>query len=233
MTIRIAKFIADCGIASRRAAEELIAKGAVSVNDHPITTPVVFIDPETDVVKVNGRVLKMRRTDHLYMFHKPLNTMTTTSDPQGRRTIYNCLPMEYRNLRYVGRLDYRTTGLLLLTDDGELAHKLSLPESGIRRVYIATVGNVDLSGLDAARNGITIDGIQYRPMKIDSIGGGRLRIEVTEGKKNEIRIVLRACGAPVRKLHRVAFGPIKLGNLAPGKIQPVPQKSIDELLKSL
>lgn len=232
MTVRIAKFIADSGFASRRAAEQLILSGAVYVNGNKINTPVFFVD-DTDVVTVRGRKISATHETKLYAFHKPINTMCTTSDPSGRRTIYDCLPIDLRNLKYIGRLDFRTTGLLLMTNDGDLARRLTLPSSKIPRVYIATVGRVDLSGVDNARRGMTIGGITYQPMKIDDIGNGNLRVEITEGKKNEVRIVLAECGAPVRKLHRVSFGKVKLGNLEKGKIRELPQKTIDELMKTL
>ncbi len=233
MKTRIAKFIAASGAASRRQAEELIASGAVSVNGAVVPSPVFFVD-DGDVVCINGAPIAPGRA-RLYAFHKPVDTMTTRADPAGRRTIYDCLPAQYRNLKYVGRLDFKTTGLLLLTNDGALARRLTLPSSGVRRVYIATVGvkNAASVELDRARAGITVDGIKYAPMKIDDIGGGRLRVEITEGKKNEVRIVLAACGAPVRKLHRVLFGNVSLGNLAPGQIREINQKTIDEMLKSL
>ena len=232
MSVRIAKFIADCGFASRRAAEELIAKGFVTVNGEKITTPVFFID-SGDRVEINGVAVSAQQEIGLYAFHKPLNTMTTARDPQGRKTIYDCLPDEYKKLKYVGRLDYRTTGLLLLTNDGELARKLTLPSSKIPRTYIATVSCADLSGLVRAKAGITVDGIKYAPMEIQTLGSNNLRVTITEGKKNEVRIVLRACGCPVRKLHRVSFGNISLGKLPVGKIQKVSQKTIDEMLKTL
>ncbi|MDE6477806.1 MAG: hypothetical protein K2L94_00990, partial [Alphaproteobacteria bacterium] len=146
---------------------------------------------------------------------------------------YDVLPREYKNLKYVGRLDYKTTGLLLLTNDGVLARKLTLPSSEIPRTYVAMVGGADMSTLDAARRGMTVDGITYRPMEIDVMSSDTVRVTVREGKKNEIRIVLRACGHPVRKLHRISFGPIELGNLPVGQIRAVSQKSIDALLKSL
>ncbi len=233
MKIRIAKFIADAGISSRRGAEELIADGAVAVNNKIIDTPVFFINDDEDEVKINGKILSKRQETKLYAFHKPLNVMTTAHDTAGRRTIYDCLPKEYKNLKYIGRLDYKTTGLLLLTNDGELARKLTMPSSQIPRVYIATVNAINLNGLEKARQGITIDGTTYRPMKIDVLGNNILRVEVTEGKKNEIRIVLRACGCPVRKLHRVSFGPISLDNLPVGKIKQISQKTIDAMIKSL
>ena len=230
MKTRIAKFIADSGLASRRAAEDLIAHGAVYVNGKKIDTPVFFVD-ETDSVVVNGKKVSMDTQTKLYVFHKPINTMTTRSDPDGRKTIYDFIPHELHGLKYVGRLDYKTTGLLLLTNDGDLARKMTLPSSKIPRTYIATVYG-DLSKLDLARRGITVDGIKYAPMKIENIDDKNLRITVTEGKKNEIRIVLRAIGAPIKKLHRISYGKIELGNLPIGKIRIVPQKTIDEIVKS-
>ncbi len=232
MSVRIAKFIADSGYASRRAAEEIILAGRVCVNGKKIITPVCFVTDD-DVVEIDGSKIGARKSTDLYMFHKPLNTMTTLCDPAGRKTIYDCLPDEYKKLKYVGRLDYRTTGLLLLTNDGELARKLTLPSSKIPRTYIATVSGADLSGLGRAKAGITVDGIKYAPMEIQTLGNNNLRVTITEGKKNEVRIVLRACGCPVRKLHRISFGNISLGKLPVGKIQKVSQKTIDEMLKTL
>ena len=230
MKTRIAKFIADSGIASRRGAEELIASGHVSVNGKIINTPVVFVD-DNDTILVNGKEINAKPSTELYAFHKPINTVTTRSDPSGRKTIYDCLPNEYKHLKYIGRLDYKTTGLLLLTNDGDLARKMTLPSSKIPRTYIATVYG-DLSKLDLARHGITVRGIKYAPMQIDVIDNKNLRVTVIEGKKNEIRIVLAAIGAPVKKLHRISFGPIKLENLSVGKIRKVNQKTIDLILKS-
>lgn len=232
MSVRIAKFIADSGVASRRGAEDLIAQGRVKVNGIVIDTPVVFVE-DTDTVSIDDNIVSVRKETELYAFHKPVNTMTTAHDPMGRRTIYDCLPKEYKKLKYVGRLDFKTTGLLLLTNDGELARRLTLPSSHIPREYIATVARIDKDGLNRARNGITVDGVRYRPMDIEVVSDKELRVRVTEGKKNEVRIVLRACGCPVMKLHRVSFGPIKLGNLSVGKIQKIEQKTIDALLKTL
>ncbi len=230
MKIRIAKFIADSGVASRRAAEDLIARGFVTVNGKKIDTPVFFVDENDDIV-VNGKKVFAKSDTELYAFHKPINTVTTLADPNGRQTIYDVLPTEYKNLKYIGRLDYKTTGLLLLTNDGELARKMTLPSSHIPRTYIATVYG-DLSKLDLARRGITIRGTKYAPMKIDVIDNKTLRVEICEGKKNEVRIVLAAIGAPVKKLHRISFGKIELENLPVGKIRKINQKTIDLILKS-
>jgi 23S rRNA pseudouridine2605 synthase len=228
---RIAKFIAHCGIASRRDAEKLILSGAVAVNGNVIDSPAINID-ETDVVTINGEQIKPQNNIELYIFNKPLNVMTTARDPLGRKTIYDVLPPEYKHLRYVGRLDYKTTGLLLMTNDGDLARQLTLPTNKIPRTYIARVGGTN-PNFDIARRGATIDGIHYRPMDITVLENGKIRVTVTEGKKNEVRIVMRACGAPVQKLHRESFGNLQLGKLPVGKIIKVSQKGIDELLKTL
>lgn len=232
MTVRIAKFIADSGVASRRGADDLIAAGRVAINGVVIDTPVHFVN-DTDIVCVDGKQISAKTNTVLYAFHKPLNVMTTTRDPRGRKTIYDCLDAKYHGLKYVGRLDYKTTGLLLLTNDGDLARKLTLPSSNIERTYIATVNTVSPDGINRARAGITVDGIKYAPMHVEQISANNLRISITEGKKNEVRIVLRACGMPVRKLHRISYGKIALGKLPVGKIEQIPQKTIDEMIKSL
>lgn len=232
MTERVAKFIASTGIASRRGAEELIEQGAVAVNGNVIDTPATLVD-DNDTVTVNGQNVVRPSGVELYAFNKPMNTMTTRDDPQGRKTIYDCIPDEYKHLKYVGRLDYRTTGLLLMTNDGELARKLTLPDSKIPRVYVATVNGKDFSQLNRAREGMVIDGVKYQPFKIDVLRDKNLRVEIMEGKKNEVRIVLRKCGLPVRRLHRISFGPIRLGKLSVGKIEKLPQKTIDAVLKTL
>lgn len=232
MTERIAKFIAGTGFASRRDAERLIAAGRVTINGARVDTPVTFVN-ENDEIAVDGVTLHAHEKIKLYAFHKPVGTMTTSRDPEHRKTVYDVLAAQYKNLKYVGRLDYNTSGLLLMTNDGDLARKLTLPSSNISRTYIATVSCTDDNGLNRARRGVTVRGIKYRPMQIDVIQKNVLRVTVTEGKKNEIRIVLRACGCPVTKLHRISFGPIQLGNLSVGKIREINQKTIDALLKTL
>ena len=231
MKIRIAKFIADSGITSRRGAEQMIADGRVSVNGETIKTPVHFVDDSDDVM-IDGKKIEPRINTRVYAFHKPIDTVTTTRDPRGRNTIYDILPREYHNLRYVGRLDYKTTGLLLMTNDGLLARKLTLPNSKIPRVYIADVIGTNMSKLDKARRGATVDGIKYQPMKIEIMPDKRLRITITEGKKNEIRIVLKSCGLPVRTLHRIMYGPVSIKNIQSGKIVELDEKTIDALMKS-
>ena len=257
MKKRLAKFIADTGFASRREAERLIDSGAVSVDGKTVDTPVFFVDGDEDI-KINGKLIGYKTDVLLYAFHKPVDVITSNMDPQGRKTIYDCLPVKYKNLKYVGRLDYKTTGLLLLTNDGELSRKLTLPSSGIKRTYIAKLypkkisdiksGVIvralksflsptfpDESLLDMARTGITIDNVKYAPIDIDVISRYPLTVQLglSEGKKNEIRIIMDHLGLPVKKLHRISYGNIKLGNLQVGQIIQLSKKDIDELIKSL
>lgn len=235
MKVRIAKFLSDASFTSRRKAEELISKGIVEVNGKIIDSPICFVD-KNDTVKIGGKVIMPAAKTELYAFNKPANVMTTLRDTMGRKTIYDYLPGEYKKLKYVGRLDYKTTGLLLLTNSGELARKLTLPQSRIKRGYIATVKGNDFSSLFKARKGIRVDRIKYRPLKISVLSQGKVKselfIEATEGKKNEIRVIMRACGLPVLKLHRISFGNIDLGKLPVGKISKIPQKYIDLIIKS-
>ncbi|MBO7644924.1 MAG: rRNA pseudouridine synthase [Alphaproteobacteria bacterium] len=232
MKVRLAKFIADSGIASRRGAESLIKSGAVVVNGVVVDTPVVFVD-ENDNIYINGKKIEKQQEIELYMFHKPINTMTTTHDPMGRKTIYDVLDKKYKNLKYIGRLDFKTSGLLLMTNNGDFARKMSLPQNHVPRTYIATVDNFTESGLNIARRGVTIDNIKYRPMDIEFIDKNNLRVTVTEGKKNEIRIVFKFIKSPIIKLHRIQYGLINLGNLGVGKIKCIDKKTIDLMLKNL
>ena len=231
MGIRLGKFIADSGVASRRAAEELVKNGAVSVNGQVIDTPVFFVEDD-DVVCVNGNEIKRDTDIKLYAFHKPINTMTTARDPMKRKTIYDVLDDKYKNLKYIGRLDFKTTGLLLMTNNGDFARKMSLPESHIERSYIATVDKYSNRALDIARKGVCIADINYRPMKIQKLNAHNLKVTLEEGKKNEIRIVFKYIGAPIKALHRVSYGPVMLGKLGVGKILEIDKKTIDLMLKN-
>jgi 23S rRNA pseudouridine2605 synthase len=226
--MRISKFLSENGVASRRESETMISNGRVSVNGVVIRTPVVFIGPE-DKVQIDGKVFqKNTNNEKLYIFHKPIGCLTTKSDPLGRKTIYNILPPEYSNLKYIGRLDYNTSGLLLMTNSGDLAHKMTKSDAGIERIYVAKLGRT-MTMDDAhfnrivkpARTGIKIDGIIYKPMKIERIDATDVRITITEGKKNEIRIIFDYLNMPVRKLHRVAYGKYELRNLPVCAMMPV------------
>jgi len=256
MKIRIAKFIADSGVASRRDAEQLIAKGAVSVNGKTIDTPVFFIEAG-DKVFVNGKPIQQRTGTRVVAFNKPVNTVTSARDPDGRTTVYDCMPAGMRGLKYVGRLDFKTTGLLLLTDDGELARRLTLPEAGLVRTYVAKLRpdpsaakspngirrlrdflsplSADDAVFDALRRGVAIDGVKYAPMGIELLSRYPLsvKIKLREGKKNEIRIAFDYIGLPVAKLHRESYGPVELGNLRLGEYRELSEKEIKRLVESI
>ncbi|MDR0804118.1 MAG: rRNA pseudouridine synthase [Rickettsiales bacterium] len=226
--MRIAKFLADTGAApSRRAAEQMIADGRVAVNGAVLISPAFNIS-DADKISVNGKILTANHQlpTTIFAFHKPAGVMTTASDPAGRKTIYDILPQKYHNLKYIGRLDFNTSGLLLLTNSGELARKMTLPSAQIPRVYIAKLGRAWTMDDEMfnritkkIRTGITVDGIHYRPMKLRRINASDTEITITEGKKNEIRLVFDSVGLPVRKLHRVSYGDIELGDLAVGNIR--------------
>lgn len=232
MKERISKFLANNGIASRRKAEELVINNKVSVNGVSLSNPIFFVDGSEEII-VDGKKIQNKKNVELYKFNKPIDVMTTSSDPEGRKTIYDIIPKKYKNLKYIGRLDYKTTGLLLLTNNGELLRKLTLPSSNIKRVYIADVDYKNFKGLKSAINGATINGIKYRPMKIKEVSKNRLSIEIYEGKKNEVRLVLSSCGLIVKKLHRISYGNIFLDNLPVGKIKKIDNKIITELLANL
>ena len=253
MKIRIAKFIADSGVASRREVERLIESGTVRVNGAVVDTPVFFVGPD-DRVEINGRLVAMRDSTRVFAFNKPINTVTSARDPDGRQTIYDVLPSSLRNLKYVGRLDYKTTGLLLLTNDGPLAQKLTLPSSGILRTYTAKLRPINMGEIesaaaarklrrflsplssddmifDTARRGVTVNGVKYAPMQIELLTRYPLAVKIilTEGKKNEIRIVMQHLGFVVSKLHRDSYGPIKLGELPTGQIHELSAKEVKQL----
>ncbi|MCL2017982.1 MAG: pseudouridine synthase [Alphaproteobacteria bacterium] len=253
MKTRLAKFIADSGIASRREAERLIESGVVFVNGNRVDTPVFFIGSE-DKVRVKDMPVRIRTGTRIFAFNKPTNTVTSARDPDGRKTIYDYLPEQLHGFKYVGRLDYKTTGLLLLTDDGDMARKLTLPESKIIRTYMAKLRpdpatakirggsgrlreflsplSSDDSIFDPLRNGIVIDGIRYAPMEIELLTRYPLSVKISlrEGKKNEIRIAFAHIGLSVSKLHRVSYGIVMLGDLPVGKFRELSKAEIKRIL---
>ncbi len=217
---RIAKVIARAGLASRREAEAWIAAGRVAVNDAVITSPACNVTAQ-DRVTVDGAPLPERERTRLFLYHKPRGLMTTHADPQGRPTIFEHLPENLPRLISVGRLDFNTEGLLLLTNDGALARVLELPATGwLRRYRVRAHGKVNQAQLDQLRAGLTLSGIHYGAIEatIERVQGANLWLTfaIREGKNREVRNVLGHLGLDVTRLIRVSFGPFQLAELKAG-----------------
>jgi 23S rRNA pseudouridine2605 synthase len=231
---RIAKAIARSGLASRREAEAWIAAGRVAVNGEVIQTPALNVTAN-DRITVDGEKLPGRERTRLFLYHKPLGLLTAHADPQGRPTIFARLPRHLPRLISVGRLDFNTEGLLLLTNDGALARVLELPATGwLRRYRVRAHGSVTQRQLDALRAGVTVDGIHYGPVEanLDRVQGSNLWLTfaIREGKNREVRNVLGHLGLAVTRLIRVSFGPFQLGELADGAIEEVRTRVLREQL---
>jgi 23S rRNA pseudouridine2605 synthase len=217
--LRLQKFLSRAGVASRRAAEGLITEGRVTVNGRAVVELGSKVDPLTDVIAVDGRSVALS-TSRWIMVHKPAGTLTTRSDPGGRPTVYDLLPDAERELRYVGRLDWGTEGLLLLTNEGDVAHRLLHPSYEVEREYEAWVEDApSRETVDRLQRGVRLDdGIaRAKRARIEPAPrGSRVVLVLTEGRKREVRRMLEAVGHPVVRLRRVRFGPIRLGNLQRG-----------------
>src|SRR5216684_5556788 len=212
---RIAKAIARAGLCSRREAETWIAAGRVAVNGKVIASPARNVTT-ADLIAVDGRELPRRERTRLFLYHKPRGLLTAHADPGGRPIIFSALPKGLPRLISVGRLDINTEGLLLLTNDGELARYLEHPAQGISRTYrIRAHGNVDEMAIGKLAKGVTVDGVRYRPVQtsLDSRQGSNCWLTMTlrEGKNREIKKLLERLGVQVTRLIRTAYGPFQLG----------------------
>lgn len=223
---RVAKVLARAGVASRREVERMIEQGRVTKDGVLLTSPAFLVAGVTGLA-VDGRLIEGVETTRMWRFHKPFGVVTTHYDPQGRPTVFDQLPGELPRVISVGRLDQNTEGLLLLTNDGELARWLELPASGWQRQYRVRVsGFVDPFALVAIEEGVTIDGVQYGPVLANieptpTRDGVWLSIVITEGKNREVRKILRHLGLSILQLKRVAFGPFTLGDLPAGQVEEV------------
>jgi 23S rRNA pseudouridine2605 synthase len=222
---RIAKVIARAGLASRRAAEALIAAGRVSVNGQAIASPALNVTPR-DQIAVDGVPLPSAERTRLFRYRKPRGLISTHADPQGRPTLFAKLPKRLPRLIGVGRLDFNSEGLLLLTNDGGLARALELPATGwLRRYRVRALGRVTQEALDRLRGGTTIAGVRYGPIEatLDREQGANvwLTMGLREGKNREVRKVLEALGLKVNRLIRVSYGPFELGELEDGAVAEV------------
>src|ERR1700691_6107541 len=232
---RVAKVIARAGLASRREAETWIAAGRVAANGVVIDSPARNVTAR-DEIGVDGKELPARDLTRLFLYHKPRGLLTTRVDPQGRPTIFERLLNGLPRLISVGRLDFNTEGLLLLTNDGELARILELPATGwLRRYRVRAHGSVTQAKLDELRGGVDIDGIHYGNVEaaLDRVQGSNLWLTfaIREGKNREVRILLGHLGLTVARLIRVSFGPFQLGELAEGAVEEVPTRVLREQLR--
>jgi 23S rRNA pseudouridine2605 synthase len=231
---RIAKMIARAGICSSRDAEALIAAGRVAINGKAIDSPAVNVTVE-DKVAVDGKLLPPVEPPRLWLYHKPAGLAVSHEDPQGRPTVFDALKAKLPRVVSVGRLDFNTEGLLLLTNDGEIERLLELPATGwVRRYRVRINGKVDKKKLESLKDGVVVDGIRYGPIeaRADSAKGANswLTIAIREGKNREVKKVCEFIGLKVARLIRVSFGPFQLGDLARGAVEEVPAKVLAEQL---
>jgi 23S rRNA pseudouridine2605 synthase len=231
---RIAKVIARAGICSRRDAERMIAEGRVSLNGKTLSSPAINVT-DTDVVAIDGKPLPHKQQSRLWRYHKPPGLVVSHRDPEGRPTVFEAVAKELPRVVSIGRLDLNTEGLLLLTNDGELARLLELPATGwVRRYRVRVHGSPDPAVLAKLAGGISIDGVHYGPIEasVDKIQGSNawLTFAIREGKNREVKKVCEHLGLQVSRLIRTSFGPFQLGDLERGAIAEVPARVLAEQL---
>ena len=231
---RIAKRIARAGLCSRREAERWVAAGRVGVDGKTLESPAFNVAPGA-VVTIDGKPIRDAEPTRLWRFHKPAGTLTTNRDPQGRQTIFDVLPADLPRVLTVGRLDFNSEGLLLLTNDGDVARRLEHPKTRWRRRYRVRVhGTVDEDRLASMARGITVEGVRYGPidarLEREQRSNAWLYVSLSEGKNREVRRICEHFGLQVTRLIRVSYGPFQLGNLARGEAIEVPKKALSEQL---
>ncbi len=234
---RIAKLLARAGVASRRDIERMIAEGRIALDGEVLTTPATLLDTLKGVT-VDGKPVKKPESARLFRFYKPDKTLTAARDPKGRPTIYDRLPPGLPRLIPVGRLDFMTEGLLLLTNDGELKRQLELPRTGVVRRYRARAfGPVTQQQLEALADGITVGGVHYGSIdaNLERRTGRNCWIElaIAEGKNREVRRILEHLGLQVSRLIRTAYGPLTLDGLDPGQVAEISREELFRFRQSL
>jgi len=231
---RIAKALARAGVCSRRDAEKLIEEGRVSVNGKVLDTPATKVTA-ADRIMVDGKPVRGAERSRLWRYYKPRGLVTTHKDEKDRPTVFEHLPANLPRVISVGRLDFNSEGLLLLTNDGTLARKLELPSNGwIRRYRVRVFGKLEQADLDRLKKGVTIEGVSYGPVEaaLDRQQGGNAwaTIALKEGKNREVRRLMEFIGVKVNRLIRVSFGPFHLGLLQEGGVDEVAYKALKEQL---
>lgn len=232
--VRLQKFLADAGIASRRAGEQLITAGRVSVNGEVIRQLGTRVDPLHDRVEVDGKPARAKRKLYIAL-HKPRGCVCSRKDQFDRPTIYELLPREWVNVQSVGRLDYDTEGLLFLTNDGEFSLHLTHPRYGVGKKYLATVeGRLEPEILAVLTRGVHYQGERLKAERARLVSASLTRsvveLDLTEGKNREVRRLFESQGRTVKRLQRVQIGKIKLGELKPGKWRTLTEPEIKSLL---
>jgi 23S rRNA pseudouridine2605 synthase len=231
-SMRIAKAMARSGLCSRRDAERWIEQGRVTLNGSVLTTPAVTVGP-SDKIEVDGQPMRKPEAARLWRYHKPRGRVTTHKDPEGRPTVFEALPEDMPRVVSIGRLDFNTEGLLLLTTNGALARHLELPATGwLRRYRVRAHGTVTPEQLASLRDGLEVDGVHYGPIEaaLDRQQGANvwLTIGLREGKNREVRKILATLQLEVTRLIRLSFGPFALGGIEPGAVEEVPQRALAE-----
>lgn len=233
MKIRLNKFLSECGVASRRKAEELIKEGRVTVNKKTVTELSFFVDDENDIVAFDGEIIRAEKKIY-FILNKPKGYVTTTSDEKGRKVVTDLINCKQK-IFPVGRLDFDTTGVLLLTNDGDFANLITHPKNNIPRVYIVTL-NKDLDIEDKHRllNGITLDKRKSKFEAVEQVkkkGFNKLRVTTTEGRNHFVKNMFGALGYFVDKLDRVSFGPFDVKNIPVGAYVKLSYTEIQKFLK--
>ena len=228
--MRLAKYLASRGVASRRAAERLIETGRVSIDGTTVTDPARSVtDDET--IALDGSPVPPKELNIVYAVNKPAGVVSTASDPQGRPTVVGLVESPAR-LYPVGRLDIDTTGLILLTNDGSLAHRLTHPRFEVPKTYRATVSRAPVrdAALAALRAGVDLDEGRTAPAEVRRLGPARLELTIHEGRKRQVKRMCAAVGHPVQQLERVAVGSLPLGGLKPGAYRRLSDEEVEALL---
>lgn len=234
--MRLQKYLSRAGASSRREGERMIQAGRVRVNGSVVTVLGTQVEPGRDRVELDGRTVELPGFRWI-LLHKPTGVLTTADDPGGGRTVYDLLPDEMKGMRYVGRLDRETEGLLLLTNEGDVLHRLTHPSYEVEREYrVQAAGEVTTSHLRRLTAGVELDDGPARATRAwRSAGDGpeTLRLVLTEGRNREVRRMMAAVGLPVRRLIRVRYGPLKLGSLGAGQWRELTEEEIQKLRQTV
>ena len=230
--MRLNKFLASCGIASRRKCEELITAGKIQVNGKVVTNLATSINEEKDQVKFNNEIIRIQQELKYFMLHKPKGYVSTVKDDKGRKTVIELLSGITERVFPVGRLDYESEGLILLTNDGELANRLTHPSYEIEKTYIVKIeGLIKESELAVLRNGVKLDGIKTKKAKLKLLtfenNVSKIEIKISEGRNRQIRRMFAEIGKEVIFLKRTAIGELKLGGLTRGKYRQLNENEIN------